>query len=274
MGAIITLTTDFGLADGYVAAMKGVLLSVHPQATLVDVCHGIAPGDIPQAAFVLSTVWYCFPARTVHLVVVDPGVGTDRRAVILRTPRADYVAPDNGVLSYVIEPHAAAMPENGGLARLEEEATAVAITNPDFWRQPVSPTFHGRDVFAPVAGLLSRGVDPSDFGDPVDSLTVLPLTRPRRHPDGSLTGHVRHVDNFGNLVTDIHGEDLPPARLAFSIGGRVIDGLTITYGTGRGLLAVIGSSGCLEIALRDGSAAAMLGVAVGAEVAVSEASAG
>jgi S-adenosylmethionine hydrolase len=251
--------------------MKGVALCINPGATLVDICHTVPPQDIAGAAFVLSTVHEYFPARTVHLVVVDPGVGTGRRAVILRTATADFVAPDNGVLSYIIERYAAEPPEAGGRVELVPGPEAVAITEPKYWRAPVSATFHGRDIFAPVAAHLSLGVPPADFGEPVTELTVLPLTRPQRMPDGSLAGHIRHVDTFGNLITDIREGDLPPQSPAVTveIGGHSISGLSRTYGADEGLLAVVGSSGCLEIALRDGSAADFLSAAPGDAVTIS-----
>jgi len=266
MGAIITLTTDFGLADAYVAAMKGVLLGINPDATLVDICHTIQPQNISQAAFVLSTACESFPPRSVHLVVVDPGVGTERRAVILRTPHADFVAPDNGVLSYVIQPYAAGQPD-GGRQHLAARSgcQAIAITQSRFWRSPVSPTFHGRDIFTPVAAHLSLGTPLSEFGDTVDSLTVLPIPQPRSEPDGTLVGNVLHIDNFGNLVTSLKSRDLPPEApsITVDVGKKEIRGLSHTYGTGEGLLALIGSSDHLEIALKDGNAAAFLHARVG-----------
>ena len=144
MGAIITLTTDFGLSDAYVAAMKGVMLSINPRAKLIDICHTIRPQNIHQAAFILSTVYQSFPKRTTHLVVVDPGVGSERRAIILRTPSADFVAPDNGVLSYVIQQSKPVAGEvNRGQVELGPELEAVAITKPQFWQSLVSPTFPG-----------------------------------------------------------------------------------------------------------------------------------
>jgi S-adenosylmethionine hydrolase len=267
MGAVITLTTDFGLADGYVAAMKGVMLGINPEATLVDISHGIRPQDIAQAAFVLSTACGCFPRRTVHLVVVDPGVGSERRAVILRTPEADFVAPDNGVLSYIIREHAAG--EAVGDRQAMKGAGAFAITEPRFWRSPVSPTFHGRDIFAPVAARLSLGEPPASFGEPVADLTVLPLFYARREPDGALAGNVIHIDGFGNLITSVTGDDLAGMEaVSIEVGGREIRGLSRTYSEGEGLLALIGSSGRLEISLRDGDAAAALGARAGDGVRV------
>ncbi|MFH1002534.1 MAG: SAM-dependent chlorinase/fluorinase [Chloroflexota bacterium] len=270
MAAIITLTTDFGLADGYVAAMKGVIMGINPEATLVDISHDIAPQNIPQAAFVLGTACPSFPEKTVHLVVVDPGVGTERQALVLRTPSADFVAPDNGVLSYVIEPFSDG-PLSGDSVDLTEMAAgleAVAIAVPRFWRTPVSATFHGRDIFAPVAGWLSRGLSLDSFGPALTRVTVLPLPRPRRAADGSLVGQVRHVDRFGNLITSITTADLPPAGmpLAVEVAGRRITGLSRSYAGGGGLLAVIGSSGYLEVAFLEGSAADRLKAGVGDEV--------
>ena len=274
MGAIITLTTDFGMADAYVAAMKGVILSINPEAKLIDICHTIKPQNIPQAAFVLSTAYRFFPQNTIHLVVVDPGVGTERRAIILRTPIACFVAPDNGVLSYVIQQFI-----KGGLKglinnrqqiELEPELEAVAITKPQFWRSPVSPTFHGRDIFAPVAARLSLGFPPTDFGETITSVTMLPLPQPYRASDGSLVGHILHIDSFGNLITNIKGDDLPQTRqtITIEVGNQFISGLSHTYAEGKGLLALIGSSGYLEISLKEGSACALLNAEVGNEVRI------
>jgi S-adenosylmethionine hydrolase len=274
MSAIITLTTDFGLADAYVAVMKGVILGISPEVKLVDICHSITPQNIAEAAFVLSTACEFFPHRTIHLVVVDPGVGTERKAIILRTPAADFIAPDNGVLSYIIQRYAT--PPADGNRQLLEPGTgleAIAITRPQFWRSPVSPTFHGRDIFAPVAARLSLGIPPADFGEAVDTLTVLPLPHPRQHPDGALVGHILHVDNFGNLVTDINSGDLPPVlhgktTLTIEVGKETISGLSHTYGSTRGLLALIGSSDYLEISLHEGDARAFLNASVGDEVKI------
>ena len=271
MSAVITLTTDFGLNDAYVAAMKGVILGINSEVNLVDICHTIQPQNISQAAFVLSTVYDVFPRRTVHLVVVDPGVGTERRSVILRTPEADFVAPDNGVLSYVVRQYASGQTE-GGIQSLDEATglKAVALTEPRFWRSPVSPTFHGRDIFAPVAAHLASGVPLSDFGVTIDSLLVLPLPCPFRSPEGTLVGNVLHIDNFGNLITNIKREDLPEntTMIVIEIGDRKIRGLSLTYGKGQGLIAVIGSSDYLEISLKDGNARDYLEAKPGNEVKI------
>ena len=280
MSAIITLTTDLGLSDAYVAAMKGVILSINPKVKLIDICHTIKPQNIPQAAFVLGTAYQFFPDKTIHVVVVDPGVGTERRAIILRTPSADFVAPDNGVLSYVLQQcksvkgrltpldFLTALINNLQQVELEPGMEAVTITKPQFWRSPVSPTFHGRDIFAPVAARLSLGFPPIDFGETITSVTMLSLPHPYQAPDGSLVGHILHIDSFGNLITNIKGDDLPQTKRAITIevGNQLISGLSRTYAEGKGLLALIGSSGYLEVSLKGGSACALLNAEVGNEV--------
>ena len=269
MNAIITLTTDFGLADAYVAAMKGVILDINREATIIDVCHTIAPQNIAQAAFILSTAHQFFPARTIHVVVVDPGVGTERRAIILRTPRFDFVAPDNGILSYVIEPFLKErLRPVQRQAALPPELEAVSITRPEFWRSPVSPTFHGRDIFAPVAARLSLGAAPEEFGEVIRSITLLPEHRPYQESAGTLVGRIVHIDHFGNLITNFKREDLPEEPFAVEVSNRFISRLSRTYGEGEGLLALIGSSGYLEIAVKGGSARDFLGAAVGDDVKI------
>ena len=269
MGAIITLTTDFGSADAYVAAMKGVVLGINPEAKLIDICHSVEPQNISEAAFVLSTVYEFFPRRTIHLVVVDPGVGTERKAIILRTPLADFVAPDNGVLSYVIR-QSSTKPVDVNCRQIEVESglEAVEITKRQFWRSPVSPTFHGRDIFAPVAAHLSLGLPLTDFGEAITSLTMLPLPRPYQSSDGTLAGHILHIDNFGNLITDIKSHDLPNQAITIELSNQIINGLNRTYGEGEGLLALLGSSGYMEVSLAGGDASAFLGARVGDEVRV------
>ena len=272
MGAIITLTTDFGLSDAYVAAMTGVILSINPEANIVDICHTIKPQNIAEAAFVLSTAYPFFPSGTIHVVVVDPGVGTERRAIILKTPTACFVAPDNGVLSYVVQeylvkPRVAASQH---LAELGPGLEAVAITKPEYWRSPVSSIFHGRDIFAPVAARLSLGQPPLKFGDKITTLTVLPIPKPHKGVNGSLVGHILHIDSFGNLITNVNSHDLPEARetITVEVGGRLIKGLSRTYADGQGLLTLIGSSDYLEISLKEGNTSAYLNARVGDEVII------
>jgi S-adenosylmethionine hydrolase len=272
MGTIITLTTDFGLTDAYVAAMKGVILSINPEANIVDICHTIKPQNIAEAAFVLSTAYPSFPRGTIHVVVVDPGVGTERRAIILKTPTACFVAPDNGVLSYVVQeylvkPRVAASQH---LAELGPGLEAVAITKPKYWRSPVGDTFHGRDIFAPVAARLSLGQPPLEFGEKITTLTVLPISKPHKGANGSLVGHILHIDSFGNLITNVNRHDLPEARetITVEVGGRLIKGLSRTYAEGQGLLSLTGSSDYLEISLKEGNASAYLKAKVGDEVKI------
>ncbi len=265
MGAIITLTTDFGLADAYVAAMKGVILGINPDARLVDICHTIEPQNISQAAFVLSTVCDFFPHRTIHLVVVDPGVSSRRKAVVLRTPTADFIAPDNGVLSYIIKDYASGNAIDNRQPLDTGKAEAIEITSRQYWRPTVSSTFHGRDIFAPVAAHLSLGTPLTEFGEPLDSLAVLTLLKPRQDSDGTLAGCVLHIDNFGNLITNIKRHDLPPVNtgITVEVKNELINGIVDTYDMSDGLCTLIGGSEYLEIALKDGNAGAFLNAAVG-----------
>ncbi len=272
MASIISLTTDFGLSGTYVAAVKAVILGINPEARLVDVCHTIGPQNILQAALAVDNVYDFFPSRTIHLVVVDPGVGTSRRPIILRTPAADFVAPDNGVLSYVVRRFTAPWSDSEGPLEVElpEKLEAFHLTRPGLWRANVSPTFHGRDIFAPVAAWLSIGRQPPEFGERISRLTVLPLPRKQKTGDDEITGQVVEIDSFGNLVTNIGSEDLWQDRssLTTTIRERTIRGVVSTYAQGEGLIAVIGSTGYLEIAIRNGNAAASLKAHVGDEVRI------
>jgi len=257
MGAIITLTTDFGTQDAYVATIKGVILGINPEATIVDICHSIEPQNIAQAAFIIVTACDYFPKNTIHMVIVDPGVGSQRRAIALKNRSAFFVAPDNGVLSYVIDSS-------------PEKPQAVDLTNPKFWRHPVSSTFHGRDIFAPVAAHLSLDVPIEEFGDSITSLSTFPVPHPQIGATGELLGHILHIDRFGNLITDVNRENLPPGELSLEIAGRQIEGLSNSYVEGDKLLALLGSSGHLEIALQNGSAASLLSARSGDEVRIIE----
>ncbi|MDD5093948.1 MAG: SAM-dependent chlorinase/fluorinase [Dehalococcoidia bacterium] len=256
MGNIITLISDFGTRDAYVGAMKGVILGINPAARVIDITHEIEPQNISQAAYILNSVHHYFPEGTVHLVVVDPSVGSDRRAIILRTDKALFVAPDNGVLSYV----------SGDMIE------AAVITNSHFWLKPVSATFHGRDIFAPVAAHLSLGNPLYDFGAGTSSLVVLPSLQPKIEGDGTIIGKVVHIDHFGNLITNMKQSDLPEAVLQIEVKGHVIQGLSSSYAKGSELLALIESNGFLEIALQNGNAAALLAARVGDQVRVRQAS--
>jgi hypothetical protein len=254
--SIITLTTDYGLADGYVGIMKGVILGILPDVQLVDLGHGIAPYDVRQAAYVLAHAAPYFPEATVHLAVVDPGVGTVRRPLLVRTVRATYVGPDNGLFS-------AALAETG--------AQAWELNRPEFWLPQVSRTFHGRDVFAPVAAHAARGVPPGQMGRQIGDAVRLLAAAPAQRADGSVAGQVNHVDRFGNLVTDVPAAWVIGGYWECRVAGRRIPCISTTYAdvAPQALVAIISSGGTVEIAVRDGNAAAALGVSTGETVVFS-----
>jgi len=267
---LITLTTDFGVSDHYVGVMKGVILSINPRATIVDITHQVRPQRVEEGAFLLGAAWPYFPPGSIHVAVVDPGVGTERRALALSTPAGLFVGPDNGVLSAAL-PDTARPRGNRPVARmveLPETYSAVAISNPRFLRQPVSATFHARDVFAPVAAHLSLGAPLDGFGEKVSSMLALPPSRGVRKSDGSVEGRVVHIDQFGNLITSIRAGDIPRGEVTVDIAGASIHGVATTYGTGDELAALIGSSDYLEIALPLGSAEQLLDADVGEPVSV------
>jgi len=264
---IVTLTTDFGLADPYVAAMKGVLLERAPGVTIVDVSHDVRPQRIEQAVFITQSAWPYFPDGAVHVAVVDPGVGGDRLALALVTPRSSYVGPDNGVLSSAL-PDDARPQAGAGPVSLPDGYRAFAIANERILRAPVSATFHGRDVFAPAAAHLAIGLPAGELGAPLDTVVALPPLRARNEPDGSLRARIVHVDRFGNAVTDARAADLPPGALVVEVAGHQIAGPVPTYAEARGPAALVGSAGYLELALPGASAAAELGIEVGDEALV------
>jgi S-adenosyl-L-methionine hydrolase (adenosine-forming) len=257
--SVTTLTTDFGVGSPYVAAMKGVILSIDPGAVLIDVTHAIAPQDIRQAALVLAEVAERFPPGTIHVAVVDPGVGTARGLVYAEFGSQRYLAPDNGLLSRV-----ARQSPCGRLVRLVER---------EYWLAEVSSTFHGRDILAPVAARLGLGLDPERLGPPLERLVMLDWPGPRVTPD-EIQGEVEQVDSFGNLVTNIPAELLRGVlecrELWVACAGREANGIARTYADRpRGsLVALVGSSGRLELAISGGNAGRELGVGVGAEVKV------
>lgn len=273
---VITLLTDFGTADGYVAAMKGVILSRNPRAVLVDVTHEVGPQDVRGAAFVLHTVHRYFPPRTVHLVVVDPGVGTERAGLILDTGQALYVGPDNGLFSFLLAEERERSGQEVGLREIAHISIvevpphwrAVLIAESSFWLPEPSNTFHGRDIFAPVAAHLSLGEPVERFGPRLDTLRAFDVPVARKLPDGGVEGAVLHVDRFGNLITSIRGDELPRGSFTTEVAGRHIEGISRTYADGSGLIVLVGSSGYLEVALSGGSAASATGLGVGSPVRV------
>ena len=253
--SVITLLTDFGLQDEYVGVMKGVILSINPTAALVDITHQIDKQDVVQAAFMIHGTYQFFPEGSVHLVVVDPGVGTERSVLALAAGGHFFIAPDNGVLTLLIE-----KVQPVSLFRLTEEG---------FYRHPVSATFHGRDIMAPVAAHVSKGVALGKIGIPIDPVEVLHLENltARMTPDGRVAGRVIAIDAFGNLITSIDSTMLAQVhsrqaarRVQIEIGQQRIKGLSQTYANvdAGNLLALIGSRGYLEIAVNRGSAARRL----------------
>jgi S-adenosylmethionine hydrolase len=279
MSSIITLTTDFGYDDAYVAAVKGAILSINTEANIIDISHSIEPRNILQAAFILSVAYRHFPKQTIHMAIVDPGVGSERQGIILKTHSAFFVAPDNGILSYIIDDlFSNVVAQSIGQSPDEVGATteivfkkgleAVTITDPRFWRHPVSLTFRGRDVFAPVAAGLSLGISIYEFGEKINSLHILPIPRPSPDLQDNLVGRVLHIDRFGNLITNIKSNDLPGKDAMIDVAGHCIQGISDYYAQKKGIIAIVGSSGYLEVSLRDGSACDFLGAAVGDEVKV------
>lgn len=244
----IALITDFGNSDPYVGVMKGVILKINPQATIVDVTNEVTPFSILEAAFILESSFPHFPEGTIFLAVVDPGVGSTRRAIAGKTANRYIVGPDNGLFT----------PVYGGA--------------PDLYRLPVppdaSPTFHGRDVFAPAAAMLSLGKEPGELGEPVYDPVRLEYP-PLRIGDGEIEGLVLHVDRFGNLVTSIKGELVPRVSFRLFVGSRSVGGRLRKYyheADEGEIFPIMGSSGYLEVSMREGNAAEALSAAVGTPV--------
>lgn len=257
---IITLTTDFGLNDHFVGTIKGVLLGINPEAEVVDICHSVQAFDVLDGALTIAEAYSYFPVGTVHVVVIDPGVGTARRPLIVGTERHHFVAPDNGVLSLVY-------------AR-EERLHVYHVTGEHYFQQPVSNTFHARDVFAPVAAYLSKGVDTGKFGEEVTDYVRFNAPRPKPVDEHTLRGVVLKVDRFGNLITNLTPQDAPmlfaeqPAPFKIVIGKREITEIKSVYAEGAPgeVFGILGSMGYLEIATNRGAASQVVGVGKGSEV--------
>ena len=252
---VITLLSDFGLRDYFVGAVKGVMLSLNPEVTCVDISHEVPPHDIFTGAFILNQTYSCFPAGTIHFAVVDPGVGTARKAIAASAAGHYFVAPDNGILSYIMEAN--------------EDFIAYEITADHYFRKPVSTTFHGRDVFAPVAAWISRRIDLHQLGPVLQSPVRLPIPAPKRVRDTMIQGAILSVDRFGNLVTNLKPGDISRSFKLLA-GQREITTLRTTYGEASpGELFVIpGSAGFLEISMKGGSAAATLNMRAGMPIGV------
>jgi len=252
---LITLLTDFGGVDPFVGVMKGVIYGIDPDVTLIDLTHGIAAQDVMAGAFALLTAYRYFPPGTLHLAVVDPGVGTERRALAILTTRYLFVGPDNGLLSWAAV--------DDGIRYV------VSITNGDYLLPHPSATFHGRDIFAPAAAHLSLGVHPDELGERIDDPLVLDFPKQRYEGTYRITGTVIYVDRFGNLITNVRltGDELPSIT-TITLKDTAIKGISQTYREARPgePLALVGSSGFVEIACNEASAAEVLGAGRGDEV--------
>ena len=259
---IITLTTDFGLNDHFVGTMKGVILNVVPEAEIVDISHAVQPFDVLDGALTIAQSYSYFPTATVHVVVVDPGVGTARRPIIASSEQHHFVAPDNGVLSLIY-------------AR-EERMHVRHVTSQHYFQQPVSNTFHGRDIFAPVAAYLAKRVDSEKFGEIVDDYVRFNAPRPKPVDARTMRGVVLKVDRFGNLITNITPQDVPmlfqqnPPAFKIVVGKREIGEIKSAYSEGEPgeIFAILGSMGYVEISTNRGSAAQAIGVGKGTEVSI------
>jgi hypothetical protein len=262
---VITLLTDFGTHDAYVAIMKGVILKVNPRATIVDITHWVGPQNVHQAAYAIAGSYRYFPAETVHIVVVDPGVGSRRAIVALRLNGQTFLAPDNGVLSPFLEK--------------ETIEKIVRVENTDYFLKPVSRTFHGRDVFAPVGAHLSLGLPLDRLGTPIEStaLVRLDLVQPRLGKDGRISGTVIDIDRFGNLITNVdwpfvkrHYPAADHSRLRLVIGRHKLNCLSATYEsvTPGTPLFLVGSRGFFEISVNQGNAARFFAARTGNSITV------
>ena len=256
--AIITLTTDYGLNDHLVGTLKGVILKINPEATIVDITHGVAPFDLLDGALAIGSACGYFPARTIHVVVIDPGVGTERRPLLVSAENQYFVAPDNGVLSLIYE----------------RDANAVVrhATAEHYYLQPVSKTFHGRDVFAPIAAWLTKGWQTASMGEEITDYKKLAMPKPKAS-DGVVKGIVMRVDAFGNLITNFRVEDLPESALTngevkLQVGTQAVSRMVPTFANGNAgePVAYVGSSGYIEIAVNKGNAARTMSIGRGTAV--------
>ena len=255
---IITLTTDYGTDDHLVGVLKGVILKINPEVQIVDITHGVTPFDLLDGAMAIANAYAYFPPRTIHVVVVDPGVGTERRPLLVSGQNQYFIAPDNGVLSAVYEK--------------EQNFVVRHLTAEHYFLQPVSKTFHGRDIFAAVAGWLSKNWQPASMGEEITDFKRFALPRPKE-ADGLLKGVVLKVDSFGNLITNLRSEDLPEGALEkgeikLQLGNHAVSKLVQTFANGNPgeAIAYVGSNGLVEIGVNKGSASKTLGIGRGTVV--------
>ena len=259
---IVTLTTDFGTSDHFVGAVKGVILDIVPEAAIVDITHAIQAFDVLDGAIAISQTYSYFPTGTVHMVVVDPGVGTTRRPIIASSDGYHFVAPDNGVLSMVYAK--------------EDRIHVRHVTSEHYFRQPVSNTFHGRDVFAPVAAYLAKLVDSHKFGDEIEDYVKFAAPKPKPAGDNRLRAVVLKVDRFGNLITNLTPQDAPnlfgadPAPFKIVVGSKEITDIRTNYAEGAPgeVFGILGSMGYLEIVANRAPAAQVTGAGKGSEVSI------
>jgi S-adenosyl-L-methionine hydrolase (adenosine-forming) len=256
--AIITLTTDYGTNDHLVGVLKGVILKINPDVTIVDITHAVTAYDLLDGALAIASAYAYFPPRTIHVVVVDPGVGTERRPLLVSGQNQYFIAPDNGVLSGVYEK--------------EQDFIVRHLTSEHYFAQPVSKTFHGRDVFAPVAAWLSKHWQPASMGEEIEDFKRFALPKPKE-ADGHLKGVVLKIDSFGNLITNFRSEDLPSESLEkgevkLQVGNHAVTRMVHVFASGKAgePVAYIGSSGYVEVAVNKGNAAKALGIGRGAPV--------
>jgi S-adenosylmethionine hydrolase len=262
VSGLVTLTTDFGSSDHFVGTMRGVILGVNPAAHLVDLCNAVNSFDVLDGALTIAQAYRYFPADTIHLVVVDPGVGTARRPLLVEAGKHYFIAPDNGVLSLVMEQ--------------EERVLVRHITSTHHFLNPLSNTFHGRDLFAPCAGWLSKGVVPEKFGDEISDYVRFTLPKPKMVAESVLKGVVLKADKFGNLITNLSLENAPAlfsalsadAKVKLTVGQATVTAIRGTYAEGQAgeVFGLLNSMGLLEIACYRGSAAILAKAGRGAEV--------
>jgi len=256
---IITLTTDFGTSDHLVGSMKGVILNINPAARIVDLNHSVVPYDILDGALSLANAYSYYPSRTIHVIVVDPGVGTERRPILVTGEKHFFVAPDNGILSPIYE---------------REPCTVRHITAEHYFLNPISPTFHGRDIFAPTAGWLSKAFQTEAFGDVVTDFVRFTLPK-AKSTEQAVRGVVLRVDAFGNLMTNLTADEIPAeaidgGEIKLAVNGKPVGRFARTFASGGPgePIAFLGSAGYVEIAVNRGSAARTLGASRGAEVTI------
>lgn len=259
---IITLTTDFGYKDPFVGIMKGVILNINPLANIVDITHGISPQNIVEAAFTIETSFASFPSKTIHVVVVDPGVGSVRRPILVITDHYYFVGPDNGIFSQIYN--------------LSESLNVIQLTAEHYFMPQISSTFHGRDIFAPAAAWLSRGINVSNFGDPIDDYVNIPIPVPVMPSKNIIEGEAIYIDRFGNVTTNIKTQNIdellgskPEGKFRVIVKGSEAP-LKNYYSEAAddGLYSLINSFGYLELFVKKGNASSDFGIAVGEKVGV------